>query len=883
MNNQTNQYTSGRFKGLLLGGALAVYALLDLMLMGSDTESGESVVSTAFSGGYGTLSAACFAVFFLLLACVAIEAVGVYLAMAKKGTPLSAFGVALSGHVAILLLNTFFEIYGTLGLMLIILNLLLILLGGAFCVVCVFQDPARGKRGKRIGIHRPAILALGALALILSASLFILPFCQIPSGFDELAPLIPLDAVFGNSDQVESLVIFAVLFALLTADFVLFLRALGDPSGEDSILAGKMQNVITMSAFMTGAYFVSGAFYCTLFKKSASTVPVSILPFFCMAGTAVGFAFLLRRINRDIPEDPESSGKKGGRIEFFIYALILSLLTVGAALTDILKVVMKEPQAADVLTVNGLKVLTKVNSNGDGFRFAAFLLLIILTLTAALALSSLVALISKSELFHKIALAQCICGAASCMTIGMLGKYYEIVQKINEQTVISLLESYIGFVDVRIVYNVKSSSFYWFLASMAVILLLLIRRPYTKSLGLRTPARALSAPAGMPARPDAGERPAEPMQLPDPCPAFTELDRKAELFARQAREAAQTGFESPTLQNLVQYVVNYAKNSRLHLSYRVEDIAAFIAGLGASRLTILQGMSGTGKTSLPKIFAEALYGDCQIIEVESSWRDKHELLGYYNEFSKTYTPKKFTQALYKARLNPDQLTLIVLDELNLSRIEYYFSDFLSLMENEEEKREIKLLNVGLCRIEGGRKIPYRGLSEGHTLKIPSNVWFVGTANRDESTFEISDKVYDRAHTMNFNKRAPKVTAYRDPLPPRWISADDFTELLRQADRSMQFDIENCSVIGEVEELLAPYNISFGNRVAGQIETFVRIYCACFPPSEKVQSEAVETILLSKVVSKLEYRSVENKEKLAAELRRLKLDRCSEFVLKLNED
>jgi hypothetical protein len=160
-----------------------------------------------------------------------------------------------------------------------------------------------------------------------------------------------------------------------------------------------------------------------------------------------------------------------------------------------------------------------------------------------------------------------------------------------------------------------------------------------------------------------------------------------------------------SLSDLVKFVVEYARDSRLHLSYREEDIATFVSGLGACRLTILQGMSGTGKTSLPKIFSEAIDGNCDIIEVESSWKDKNELLGYYNEFSRTYTPKKFTQALYKAALNPEIPTFIVLDEMNLSRIEYYFSDFLSLMENEENKREIKLINIKLSvKEEGGKAL-----------------------------------------------------------------------------------------------------------------------------------------------------------------------------------
>ena len=186
-------------------------------------------------------------------------------------------------------------------------------------------------------------------------------------------------------------------------------------------------------------------------------------------------------------------------------------------------------------------------------------------------------------------------------------------------------------------------------------------------------------------------------------------------------------------------------------------------------------------------------------------------------------------------------------------------------------------------MENGERCAYSALDDGHTIKIPNNVWFIGTANRDESTFEISDKVYDRAHTMNFNKRAPKVVSFGEPYAQRYLTIQDLNRLFEEAQASMQFDIENYPLIREVEELLAPYNISFGNRIAKQIESFVNIYCACFPVPEQEIADAVERILLSKVVSKLEYKNVEDKERLAAEFERRRLHRCSKFILKLNED
>lgn len=205
------------------------------------------------------------------------------------------------------------------------------------------------------------------------------------------------------------------------------------------------------------------------------------------------------------------------------------------------------------------------------------------------------------------------------------------------------------------------------------------------------------------------------------------------------------------------------------------------------------------------------------------------------------------------------------------------------MENEEDKREIKLLNVKLSRIVQEQPHEYYGLVDGHTIKIPTNVWFIGTANKDESTFEISDKVYDRAQTMNFNKRAPKVYSFSEPLSPKFASYEQIAHLFEEAKQKYKFEAEDNKIISKVEKLLIPYNISFGNRILKQMEDFVKIYCACFGDKDAVVDDAVEKIVLSKVVSKLEYKIVENKEELALEFDKLGLSLCSQFVRKLNED
>ena len=204
------------------------------------------------------------------------------------------------------------------------------------------------------------------------------------------------------------------------------------------------------------------------------------------------------------------------------------------------------------------------------------------------------------------------------------------------------------------------------------------------------------------------------------------------------------------------------------------------------------------------------------------------------------------------------------------------------MENEEDKRQIKLLNIKLEKVENTAKTPYSLLKDGYSLQIPANIWFIGTANRDESTFVISDKVYDRAYTMNFNKRAPKIPEKTTPIKKQFYSYDVLHKLFQEAIEKGTFDAEKSALIQKVEKLLRPFNISFGNRILNQIEDFVDIYTACFPDKD-VQNEAIETILLSKVVGKLEVKTIDNREELIKDFENLKLYRCAEFISTLNED
>lgn len=734
------------------------------------------------------------------------------------------------------------------------------------------DDLENNEPKEKIEINEKVSLSIIAIASVICylISFFIPIFC-----YESKINYLPIEAL--TSTNIPTFVTFIVLFLGLIYVIILGTKIISN-YGNTNMQKWTKRLVIFNFLFFV-LYFLTGqivAFSLNIAKTYAYSI--SYIPFIIASIVFILFSILFKSNSQF------ETKKRYPIVEVLIYIIAFSAIPLICLKLNMLSVYVNNKL---VLSLNGYDILVDYFKLGNTYRLQAFIILTVLILDLSFLVLSLSAFFSRNKVFYKVSIASILFNSIAVFLIGLFSKYYEIIQSMNATMLTEILESYNIKVPVSLdSMSVSSQTIYMVIVIVVLLMVVIITNPYKKLLGNHY-ENASSFEQSKNNKEEVKELKntdeLKETDTFDPCPAFSEIDSNKDAYDKELLASKKSQFSSPTLQSIANFVVEYARDSRLHLSYKVEDIATFIAGLGATKLSILQGMSGTGKTSLPKIFLEALNGNCEIIEVESSWRDKNELLGYYNEFSKTYTPKKFTQALYKASLNSERITFIVLDEMNLSRIEYYFSDFLSLMENEENKRQIKLLNTPIYKTSNGQRKEYISLNNGHTLQIPKNVWFIGTANRDESTFEISDKVYDRANTMNFNNRAPKILEYDMPKDPKYLSYDDFVSAINDAKKKFDFDIESCKIIAEVEKILAPYNISYGNRIARQIEDFVKVYCSCFTDGKSMVNDAVERILLSKVVAKLENKSVENKEALVAQFNKLKLFKCSEFISKLNED
>ena len=277
----------------------------------------------------------------------------------------------------------------------------------------------------------------------------------------------------------------------------------------------------------------------------------------------------------------------------------------------------------------------------------------------------------------------------------------------------------------------------------------------------------------------------------------------------------------------------------LKLYYDIEDIRRFIGGLAVTKLIILQGMSGTGKTSLAYAFGEFLDNKTVVVPIQPMWKERTDLVGYYNEFTRKFNETTLLYKMYEADYN-DDIYITVLDEMNIARVEYYFAEFLSLLEipNVDGRN----LDVVADKRDDDPKL----LQSNGKLRLPTNMWFVGTANNDDSTFAISDKVYDRAMVLNLDKKAIpfEVKEYGQ----KKISAKRLEELFKRAQREFDLTDRNLRRIKKLDEyMIKTFHITFGNRIMKQIRSYVPVLVAC----GGTELEALDDILARKVFRKLE--------------------------------
>lgn len=278
--------------------------------------------------------------------------------------------------------------------------------------------------------------------------------------------------------------------------------------------------------------------------------------------------------------------------------------------------------------------------------------------------------------------------------------------------------------------------------------------------------------------------------------------------------------------------------SQLRLWYNEKMIRLFISALASTKLVILQGISGTGKTSISLAWGKFVKHPSCVASVQPSWRDRTDIFGYFNEFTKKFNETDFLSYLYTAGYT-DEVFTVILDEMNLARVEYYFAEMLSILEMHDP-REWKIEVVQSIWPTDPKKLD-RG-----KLQIPPNCWYIGTINNDDSTFMVTDKVYDRAMPIDINDKG--VAFDYEETDAMDVNFSYLDKVFNKAMKEYAMSEETHRKIEEMDDYtIKHFRVAFGNRIVKHMGKFVPVYVAC--GGDEV--EAVDYFMAKKVLRKFE--------------------------------
>lgn len=282
------------------------------------------------------------------------------------------------------------------------------------------------------------------------------------------------------------------------------------------------------------------------------------------------------------------------------------------------------------------------------------------------------------------------------------------------------------------------------------------------------------------------------------------------------------------------------------------QVAAFITAVRTKPFVILAGISGTGKTKLPRLVAEATGARCEVVPVRPDWTDSGELLGS-ERLSGAFTPGPLLKIAREAMTNPDQQYFFMLDEMNIARVEYYLAEVLSHIE--EKKRTGDVVQSKALTPEAPPD------AEGGTwndVVLPSNLCIVGSVNMDETTHGFSRKVLDRSFVLEFSEiDLSKTEAVGDPTAASWPVDDWKQRYLSLGEFPQPDDPTVLRVISALTVLnlsLAAVQSQVGYRVRDEIALFTihaRDCTESFGRSGGLQVDPLDLAVAMKVLPRLQ--------------------------------
>ena len=290
------------------------------------------------------------------------------------------------------------------------------------------------------------------------------------------------------------------------------------------------------------------------------------------------------------------------------------------------------------------------------------------------------------------------------------------------------------------------------------------------------------------------------------------------------------------------------------------ELANFFLAMTVSPLVILSGISGTGKSLLPRKFAKCTNSLFHAIPVQPQWSDNSDLFGYVPTLaSDKYIKGTLVDGLRDAKRNPEKLVIALLDEMNLAPVEHYFSDFLSIAETrvrDGAKIATDKLPIELPAVPpAGEDDPQADL---RGIQLPSNLRVVGTANMDETTHSFSPKVLDRAFTIEFDD--PDLTSFAagsaagtetfDDLAKLVISEGNAISVLEARAKSQDLFEHIAQLLSEIQDILSPAGIKFGYRTRDAILLYLHSWSELDLADIMTGYAALDFCLLQKVLPKI---------------------------------
>ena len=341
--------------------------------------------------------------------------------------------------------------------------------------------------------------------------------------------------------------------------------------------------------------------------------------------------------------------------------------------------------------------------------------------------------------------------------------------------------------------------------------------------------------------------------------AFQSLEMPIKIEAVQVRSfASEIEFLSAFKQYLTSKGLVFPDRiiNAFHTSLKVQDISA---------LVILAGISGTGKSELPQAYAEFVGAPLVMLPVQPRWDSPQDLQGFYNYIEKKYKPTDLMRYLYQHQSQRDlkgRMVLVLLDEMNLARVEYYFSDFLSKLETRRNKRTYLELEAGSLKLTEEQK----------QVLIPDEFLFVGTMNEDETTQSLSDKVLDRANVLTFGRppdlklRGGKQT--KPPIPKEYLPWNNFQEWIKEPNSNLILTERVNEYVDLANDIMEALGRPFAHRV---YQAFAK-YVINYPNADRddaIANQAIADQFGQKLLPKLRGVMVEE-SKVKEELNKLEI-------------